>query len=1036
LKVFQFIILGALLWAGVAIGWSITDTLFLITVGPEKLPIIYMIMPLLMIIFTPLYSYLLNRYGIDTVFNMILGLLVVGGVTFLVLTEYEILSPYIYYVAKLYSFIWFIALYTIYWSFIDRYFDILDAKRLFPLFSGGLSSGAVLGGILVSSFTKVVKTEYLFLLWSFMALLALPMLYHLKKRWIRLEHSEDEETGGFIEETANVLRNIKSSRYILLLNLAMLGMIFLTTVCEYQYLDIFSRQGNTEELASLFGNLFAFANAFNLVANFFLFNRMIAFFGVSNMTLFQPLFYLFSFAFFLYDYGLGAALFGFFTYQGIQTSIDANNWNFLYNAVPSRVKTSVRTFVENLMDPVGTAIAGLFLLLFAPALKRQQISLIGFIVAGVYLICILLLRSTYLRAMITNLKKEWLDFSKSAGEILKHVKDTEVDKLETYALSQNVKDAYMAIHLLWIEDEFVALKNLLKYFNKYPEENREKLTPLLALILENENNEIIRKLLLWLEGKDFDQSPSLIEVLGSHGLIQPQKVSVMLESSNPAEQGAAAISLLNSWDISDSYKAMRVVDRLLNGNSEQKKVGIRILGKSKQERYSHFLAPYLKDRNPGIRKTALEAIFKLVNKNSNRLIPNLLEIIETGDEEERIIAMDALEKIKDSSCITPLLSISENFTPHQKRRLEKLIVSIGLQSVPTIVTVFRGRQYTATARSIAARALSKLAFPQLEIFFMEIIHTVILRGYEFLYFHVLLHRTAHKTPGLTVLSKHYKDIHNLIIEFILELLTIGGRLPDFELISASLRSNNPKIRANAIETIEQGISRDIFKILLPLVDSRSLEEKMQFYHAHFPAKQITADDILRDALFNSKFPLECSAAAQAMWEMTPGDPELLEALRTKLTETDLPLFKDTIVSLLSDRPPFSNLNIVEKVYYLASSPFFKSFGIKELQLIALGAREIHYKTDQIIYDTHQPANELYYIINGDVSIENNGDIIRKNSSQIFGENSLFGETRRKKRARSGNATVLVISKENIFNYAKTYPKIGIELLKNKLVQQP
>ena len=96
-----------------------------------------------------------------------------------------------------------------------------------------------------------------------------------------------------------------------------------------------------------------------------------------------------------------------------------------------------------------------------------------------------------------------------------------------------------------------------------------------------------------------------------------------------------------------------------------------------------------------------------------------------------------------------------------------------------------------------------------------------------------------------------------------------------------------------------------------------------------------------------------------MWENSPKDPELLEALRTKLTETNLPLFKDTILSLLSERPPFTNLNIVEKVYCFAESPFFKSFGIKELQLIALGAQEVYYDNKQVIYDKNNPAK--FYI---------------------------------------------------------------------------
>jgi hypothetical protein len=54
LKVLHFAILGALLQAGVAIGISTADTLFLTNIGSSKLPEIYMIMPWVMLGFVAL----------------------------------------------------------------------------------------------------------------------------------------------------------------------------------------------------------------------------------------------------------------------------------------------------------------------------------------------------------------------------------------------------------------------------------------------------------------------------------------------------------------------------------------------------------------------------------------------------------------------------------------------------------------------------------------------------------------------------------------------------------------------------------------------------------------------------------------------------------------------------------------------------------------------------------------------------------------------------------------------------------------------
>lgn len=187
LKVFHFILLGIFLRIGIAIGITLTDTFP--AVGESR-----------------------RFFGT------------------------KFLPASIFYIAKIYTFLWYITLYTTYWSFIDSFFDILDAKSLFPLFSGGTATGAMLGGALVNFFTKIFAAELLFLVWSLIALLTIPLLRIVKKRWRKIDDIRAEEKNGFIEDTSYVLKTIKKSRYILLINLVMFGTIFLTTVCEFQYM--------------------------------------------------------------------------------------------------------------------------------------------------------------------------------------------------------------------------------------------------------------------------------------------------------------------------------------------------------------------------------------------------------------------------------------------------------------------------------------------------------------------------------------------------------------------------------------------------------------------------------------------------------------------------------------------------------------------------------------------------------------------------------------------------------------------------------
>jgi len=418
LKVLLFAALGGLLQAGVAIGLSASDGLFLSVVGSERLPLVYMLSLGVMLAYISVYAWLIGRWGVGAALRLTLVVLVVGGLacwgtlTALAGGLGTPLGHMVLYAVKLYALLWFIALYSLFWNLTDSYFDIQDAKRLFPLLAAGGAVGAAAGGALVSWMSVRLGVASLFLVWALLSLVALPLIGLIARRHRPLDAEEEEESGrlGLLAQLAALGRGIRTSRFALIVSVLLFLTLVVTTVCEFQYLAAFSAGRTSAALAELFGRLFLVANLINLLVNLFLFNRMIAWLGVKNTALIQPVVYVVTFAAFFIQHGETAAVMGFMACQAVLTSVDYNNVNFLLKALPAEAKKGIRTFIEGMCEPAAMAVAGGLLWLATQYLSPEQISGAGLLGALACLALVLGLRGEYTRAMVHNLRRQWVEF--------------------------------------------------------------------------------------------------------------------------------------------------------------------------------------------------------------------------------------------------------------------------------------------------------------------------------------------------------------------------------------------------------------------------------------------------------------------------------------------------------------------------------------------------------------------------------------------------------------------------------------------------
>lgn len=954
-KILQFALLSGLLQAGVAVGMSAGDALFLTQIGVSQLPLVYISMPLLLAVYVPAVTLMVARYGIERTLVSVLGVLILGGVAFFGALALGEPPPWVFYAIKFYAALWYIGLYTLFWNFVDRFFDMQDGKRLFALFSAGGAAGAVVGGGLVGLLSQGSTLGLLFLLWAILSAAAIPLALRIGRQFTALdEESEDEVSPPPIgEQLRKTGQTLRSSRYVGMFALTLVGVLFATSLVEFQYLSIFSEGASDRELALLFGILFAAANLLNLFINLFVFNRLVLTVGVQNVVLIQPVVYLGVFALLLLQGGMLAAVAGFFAYHTILTSIDYNNQNLLFNGVPASVKKEVRTVVEGMAEPLATALAGFFLLAFAATMAPQTLSFVGFVLAAVCFVLALVLRSQFGKAMVANLKEGWLDLAQPIHQVLGGLTDEDLARVRSEAEQTDPKRALPALRMLWEIQPREAQPRTLAFFQAADDQARTEALPLIERLVREGDLDWVRGLLEWVQQANQDLDPDLMALLGSHGLLSATSRFLVEntdgEGRDPETQAAALVPLWNSPRAADRRTASHLLDRLLSGTEPEILAGLLAVGRVQDEPLAAEASRFLTHPSSQVRERALWALSRSVGSGSAGLVPVILKAIARGGDVEGQWGLEAMRRIGDPASISRLLGLAEILSPALRRQVAQVVQGVGFKGVPVVVATLRDPASSHASRSLAARVLARVAFPQLEALTPELIDSELKRANrtqdtaqkvrEILALlsesqaiaetgtgGLAAHPDTHLLLGL--LARFHDEKRDGTVDFVLQLLSLGGRLPDFELLAASLRSTSSRDRANALETLEQGVPRPVFRALVPLLMGSSDLERVSESLAPKGSVAGRLEGILLEAL-NSPQALEAAIAAALLRRSE--DPLIREALRERLGRPHHPVLRDLI--LLSGTSDSVNA-LIPNFLALAEAPFYRTLPLAELLAIA------------------------------------------------------------------------------------------------------
>jgi HEAT repeat protein len=412
-----FVTLFGLVSLACTLGLAAVEALFLARVGPEQLPLTFILAAPVTVLGSVAYGAWVGRSRNDDLFVlMLVGAAVLVALGFAVSLRGD---AWIYAALFCFYYLSFSVLRNHYWTFAVDYFDTLSSKRLSPLFNIGNSLGGALGGALAVLLSALVPAEYLIAGWALFLAAAAGLLRagrRALRRWGPLELEETDESslqgiGGAIRYS----RRTPIGRWLIA---STSGMILALIVGQYLYLSIFAASfDSAEALAAFFGTFLAITNLVEVGVEAWLLPRLIRRMGVGAANLVHPVLTLVSFGALAVHPVLASAIAARMNGELLENAMAAPLRSLVYNAVPLRFRGRIRALLEGIVWYAGMALAGGLLLVAVPRLPTSSLALLGGGTAFVYLVANWRVRRAYLDTMVARLREGRLDFAELGDEL-------------------------------------------------------------------------------------------------------------------------------------------------------------------------------------------------------------------------------------------------------------------------------------------------------------------------------------------------------------------------------------------------------------------------------------------------------------------------------------------------------------------------------------------------------------------------------------------------------------------------------------------
>ena len=842
-------------------GRIVRDTLFLNKYKGDRLMLSFMYIGVAILVSTATFFYTKRSsfYRMDKLITATFSIGIVFTLIFVGLVNNEISAAF----GSLYIFIELLGAFMMFqfWSFTNELLDSREAKRVLGFVGcGGIIASMAVGGSVGKLAALLGQVQYLLFINALcMALCILIVRFMGQKYQSRLQRGVVSKTltpKQAKEATSHI--SISKTPYVKYIAIMIALIYVVVTLVDYQFKIVASDTiTDPQKLAAYFGFVYSvFGGVFSLFFQLVATSRLLKFSIFMSLGILPAILTLSSIFFIsvppdLVMFGLAAPLVAITMAKSgdsaFRYTINDAAIQLLYIPLDPKIKSRTKAIIDGMVKPIFIGVSGFILLavsyLGKAGIVSSDVKLISWIVTVIgisWLLTIVGIRSRYLSVLIDNIKKK--RFGTNQLTMQPNVLQSIVQKAIE---SGDDEDLSMAIDMVESSGNSAFGRDFVALLSKATPKIKVKILSLMRRMESRYNTYNILKLF-----KDSDEEV-LREAILTYGYIQMDKsvkfVAPFLDSEKISIREAAVIALIKYAGVVGAMTAGSYLKAFFESeNATDRAAAAYILGELGQKNMDQQLSTLLNDPSPIVRRAAVNAASKI---DSNVFIPKLFYML--FDKDVSFDVAKVLSKFGEK-ILEPAADILANKLESYRLKSEvaKMLGDIYSPESFRLLAISLDTE-SDELRNIVLNSLKKLVSKiEKASIEKEPLKVLLLREiyqyFQTLYFSVQIRKNL-KTDCLTdVMATKLDNCYQRIFSIL--SLMYGNSLFDNIYFNITRKFVLPSQRANALEIIDNIVDKDIRPIIVPLIESRTEEEKLGLGYQFFSIKKLKIADIIETLL--------------------------------------------------------------------------------------------------------------------------------------------------------------------------------------------
>jgi len=828
----------------------VRNSMFLVHFGVEQLPYVFIMVAFFAAIITWISTKHSEKIQLN---NMIIATLLVSmtsliGFWYLFYSGYS--RAWVVYAFYIWVSIFGIMATTQFWLLANYIFNAREAKRLFGFIGAGAISGGISGGYLTNFLAPRINTENLIFVGILLLLMCLALFGVIWKKASLKNNSiysnQPSHTRNQIESVGAIKLIYRSRHLAYLAGITSISVVIANLV-DYQFSAIAADVIEDEDkLTAFFGFWMSNLNVASLIFQLLLTGKIIKNYGVIMSLFFLPIGLIAGSGAVLISPGLWSAIVIKLSDGGFKHSINKAGMELLASPIPPNVRRKAKLFIDGVLDNLATGLAGIILLAATLGLgiTAGHISLINLGLLVIWIYFIVKIRSEYVNSFRQAIEKRTIDpgrqsLSLDDASVFNHflkVLDSKNERQILYVLHliEGVSNRKLIPHLKELinhpsADVKVAVLKMASAYKdldlsqpvhnlinssdlsvrieaiNYLLSRTEDILPILSRYLDHDDMLIRSAALIclglnWQDLKENKISISAKDILDKLLANRDPKAERQPDTKFIDISIARFIGIVNEPELNKYLGDLLQADRV-----EVVKAAIDSAGRIESLEFSSVLIGYLNTRN--YRKEARTALsrFKniIINNLSNhfedvnsgfqlrRQIPKVLELIQTQQSVDilldNISQPDTRLRIEILKSLNKLRQISKSLKFHKNVIAEQIDSELNKIYRNTVMT------HTFSSQSPASNLFGG-TYDNSEIV----------------------------NQAVSLLKKTLADKTKQRLEHLFRLLALIYAPKEIHDAYLGIIGQNASLKANALEYLENILSSSLRKLIIPVLDTRSI----------------------------------------------------------------------------------------------------------------------------------------------------------------------------------------------------------------------